>query len=95
MADLTVTDLLISGGLGGFFYWFLTYPIDVIKSGLMSDEAEKSKRRFKGMKHCAISLYKEGGPKRFLVGISPCLMRSVPANAAMLMVVEQCRKFVS
>ena len=85
----------MAGGLGGFFYWFLTYPIDVIKSGLMSDHANRADRKYKGMVDCAAKLYKEGGPKRFLVGISPCLMRSIPANAAMLMVVEQCRKYMS
>ena len=94
MTDLKKRDLLISGGLGGFCYWFLTYPLDVTKSAMMSDEVKKSNRKYTGVLHCMKSLYQEGGMRRFLVGISPCLMRSIPANAAMFTVVEQCRKYL-
>ena len=84
--------LLLSGGIGGFMYWCLTYPTDVVKSALMADEVEKSRRRFKGLLHCARSLYKESGWQGFYRGYTPCLMRSLPANAAMLCTVEVARQ---
>jgi hypothetical protein len=36
--DLTALDLMISGGFGGFFCWFFSYPQDVIKTKLQLDK---------------------------------------------------------
>ncbi|KAK3749466.1 hypothetical protein QZH41_013432, partial [Actinostola sp. cb2023] len=92
--DVSPYGLLLSGGVGGFFYWFLTYPTDVIKSTMQADNAAKSKRKFKGVVDCAKKLYyNEGGWTRFYKGFTPCLMRSIPANAAMFYVVETMRKY--
>ena len=85
----------IAAGTGGFLYWFLTYPTDVIKSSMQSDELDRSKRRFSGYINCARKLYTEdGGWRRFYRGFAPCLMRSIPANITMLYVVEVCRRFL-
>lgn len=87
--------LFISAGTAGFLYWFLTYPTDVIKSSMQSDESDKTQRKFRGILDCAKKLYTtEGGWRRFFRGFTPCLMRAVPANAAMLYVVEKSRKFL-
>ncbi|CAH1777306.1 unnamed protein product [Owenia fusiformis] len=94
--DLSASALLTSGAVGGFLYWFLTYPTDVIKSSLQADESDRSKRRFKGVVHCTKTLYTtEGGVGRFFRGFLPCLMRSLPANAAMFFVVEKTRQFLA
>ena len=87
---------MIAGGCGGFAYWSLTYPTDVIKSAMQSDSSDKNLRRFKSIPHCAKTLYlEEGGVRRFFRGCAPCLMRSVPANATMLMTVEVCRNAIA
>ena len=96
VADLTVGQQLVSGGIGGFLYWFLTYPTDVVKSAMQSDDIVKRNRKYKGIVDCARKLYfEEGGPPRFFRGFLPCLMRSVPANATMLLVLEKSRQFLS
>lgn len=85
--------VFVSAGTAGFLYWFLTYPTDVIKSSMQSDESDKSQRKFRGIVDCAKKLYlTEGGWKRFFRGFSPCLLRAVPANATMWFVVERIRK---
>ena len=85
-------SIFLAAGTGGTLYWVLTFPIDVVKSTLQSDESEKSQRKFKGVVDCAKRLYwEEGGWRRFFKGFSPCLMRAVPANVTMLWVVEKCR----
>ena len=84
---------LFAGGAGGFMYWVFTYPTDVIKSSMQSDNSDPANRKFKNMWHCAKRLYvEEGGWRRFYRGYTPCMMRSLPANAAMFTVVEKCRQ---
>jgi len=74
---------LIAGGVGGFLYWFLFYPLDVVKSAIQTDNIVKSQRKYKSTLDCWRQLSKEGW-RRFYRGLSPCLIRSVPANAVML-----------
>jgi len=79
----------------GFLYWSLSYPTDVIKSSMQSDESEVSRRRFASIPDCMRKLYfEDGGWRRFYRGLTPCLMRSIPANVTMLYVVEKCRIFL-
>ncbi len=93
--DITTVQQFTAGGVAGFLYWFLTYPTDVIKSSMQSDDIKKSERKFKNIVDCAKKLYiNEGGVPRFFRGFVPCLMRSVPANATMLFVLEKCRHLV-
>ena len=92
--DMSPWAVMISGGFGGFQYWFTTYPTDVIKSSMMADELNTHKRRYRGVLDCARKLYRdEGGLKRFYAGFTPCLMRSVPANATLFVVLETTRKY--
>lgn len=92
--DLSAWKLFTAGGTAGFLYWLLTYPTDVIKSTMQSDELDKAKRKYSGIVDCARKLYtNEGGWKRFFRGFTPCLMRAIPANATMLYVLEISRKF--
>jgi hypothetical protein len=65
-------------------YWLLFYPLDVIKSALQTDALVKSQRKYCGIGDAAKQLYAEGGISRFYKGLTPCLIRSVPANAVML-----------
>ena len=83
--------VFVAGGTGGFFYWALTYPTDVVKSSMMSDATEVSKRKYSGYVDCAQRIYKEGGLKNFFRGFTPCLLRSIPANGVMIFLVDQCR----
>ena len=83
-----MTDLFVSGGTAGFMYWALFYPLDVLKSALQTDAIEPEKRRFPcGVKQAAQELWAEGGVARFYKGVTPCLLRAIPANAIMLITV--------
>jgi len=80
---------------GGFLYWSLMYPTDVIKSSMQSDESNRLHRRFANIPDCFRKLYfEEGGWRRFYRGLTPCLMRSVPANVTMLYIVEISRTYL-
>ena len=74
--------ILIAGGVGGFAYWLSTYPADSVKSAMQSDDIFPAQRRFQSTMDCVRQLWQEGGWRRFYRGLAPCLIRSVPANAA-------------
>lgn len=93
--DAPMYAMFLAGGIGGFLYWFLTYPTDVLKSSLQSDNSDPTKRKFRGYIDCAKYLYKnEGGIPRFFRGFTPCLMRSVPANAIQFSTFELCKRYL-
>ena len=93
--SLTIPQQLVCGATAGIFYWIFTFPTDVIKSSMQSDHTDKGKRIYKNIWHCAKTLYKtEGGWTRFFRGYAPCIMRTIPASASMLLVLETCRKLL-
>ena len=55
-----------------------------VKSAIQTDNPNVASRKYKGIWDCTGKLYQEGGWRRFYRGFSPCLMRSVPANAVLL-----------
>lgn len=85
-----LAHLFVAGGSAGFMYWLLFYPLDVIKSAIQTDAFAKGQRRFCGVRDAAKQLYAEGGIARFYKGLTPCLIRSVPANAVMLITNVRC-----
>ncbi|KAL7316818.1 hypothetical protein PS15m_003259 [Mucor circinelloides] len=74
--ELGTFELLMAGGLSGFAAWIPAYPQDVIKSNYQND------LRYKSIGQVVKTLYKSGGPKAFLNGLGPTLVRAFPANAA-------------
>lgn len=83
-SQLTMWENMAAGGIGGFCFWSIMFPIDVVKSAIQTDSIHKSERKYKGTLNTIKQLWNEGGIKRFYRGYSPCLMRSVPANGVML-----------
>jgi len=95
VTDLSIWRVFTAAGAAGVLFWALTYPLDVIKSTMQSDEIVKSQRKYNGIIDCARKMYQnEGGVPRFLRGFTPCLLRAIPANAALLYTVDISRKFI-
>lgn len=90
----TNAQIIAAGGIGGFFYWSLFYPIDVIKSALMTDAVNPAQRKFSGFFDAAGKLYTSGGVRAFYRGLVPCLLRASPANAGMLFTVDYIRRII-
>lgn len=79
------SQILLSGALGGLIYWGLIYPVDVIKSSIQTDSIARPTRHYNNFLQTAQKLYSDSGTiRRFYRGLSPCLIRAVPANALML-----------
>jgi len=93
--DLSAPIIVGAGGLGGVFYWLAIYPVDVIKSAMMTDSIDPSKRLYPNMITTAKKLWAEGGVGRFYRGFSPCLMRAIPANGTMLYTVDKVQQLLN
>lgn len=88
-------ETMASAGGAGFMYWVVFYPTDVIKSAMMTDSLDPSKRTHTSIGQTVRTLYDQGGVRRFYTGLAPCLLRSVPANAIMLTVVDTVGRKIS
>jgi solute carrier family 25 (mitochondrial carnitine/acylcarnitine transporter), member 20/29 len=84
VAEVGLATNLAAASVGGFLYWLITYPADVIKSALQGDALDPAARRYRGAVDAAGKLWAEGGAARFTRGLSACLLRSVPASAVLL-----------
>ncbi|KAI7833868.1 hypothetical protein BX661DRAFT_222665 [Kickxella alabastrina] len=68
-SELSSGLVCLYGAAAGFAMWLTSYPIDVIKSKMQTDGFSGSARKYSGV-------------KGFFRGITPCLLRAAPANAA-------------
>lgn len=82
--NLGVVYLLFAGGVTGCISWFLTYPIDVIKSRFQADINGK----YVGLLDCIRHTYTSQGLPVFFRGLSTALVRAFPVNAAILATVS-------
>ncbi|KAK6540520.1 mitochondrial aspartate-glutamate transporter agc1 [Orbilia ellipsospora] len=74
---LGILPLLISGAIAGMPAAYLTTPCDVIKTRLQV-EARKGDTHYRGLVHCAKTVYKEEGFKAFFKGGPARILRSSP-----------------
>jgi len=85
--------LLLAGGLAGCASWFVTYPVDVMKSRFQADAASPSPI-YKNVRDCIVQSKKTEGWRVFFTGLAPTLIRAFPTNAATLTVVTLILRFV-
>jgi len=85
---LPVYQTMLAGSIGGIAFWTATYPFDCIKSAMQGDSIVQSERKYNGLLDCIRKLNAEGGIRRFFKGFSPCVLRSIPANAVLLYTVS-------
>ncbi|PWW77120.1 mitochondrial carrier [Tuber magnatum] len=74
---LGILQLLISGAIAGMPAAYLTTPCDVIKTRLQV-EARKGQTHYRGLIHCASTIWREEGPKAFYKGGPARILRSSP-----------------
>jgi len=89
------SKLLFAGGMAGMVQWFISYPLDVIKSSMQSDSPILAQRKYKNWLDCAQKLYADGGVRRFGRGFVPCMLRSFPANATCFFLYEKTMHFLN
>ncbi|QRV98108.1 mitochondrial carrier protein [Ceratobasidium sp. AG-Ba] len=91
-ADVPVWALLASGSCGGICYWLSCYPLDVVKSRVQLANTPP-----KGLDYIAQELrtiVREGGMSGLFRGLSPSLLRSIPAAASTFAAYELTKEFL-
>jgi len=91
--QVTFGENMAAGGIAGFFFWLVTYPIDVTKSAIQADNTKVLERKYSGTIDAVRKLYGEGGLKRFTRGFSACALRALPANAVLLTTATMVRDY--
>jgi solute carrier family 25 carnitine/acylcarnitine transporter 20/29 len=82
LEELPAWKVLLAGGMGGLGFWGPTYPIDVMKSSIQADSPDPKHKKYSGMIDCARQIYRTSGWRGFYKGVTPCMIRAFPANAA-------------
>ncbi|RUS12582.1 mitochondrial carrier domain-containing protein [Endogone sp. FLAS-F59071] len=91
--DLSPTQLMLGGALGGMAYNFLLFPVDAIKSHMQTDEELVTKnvqtaREKRGFVHVTREIYQGAGIKGFYRGCGITVARSAPTSAIIFMTFE-------
>ncbi|KAJ2514788.1 Mitochondrial carrier protein ymc2 [Coemansia sp. RSA 1939] len=81
-SELSSGLVCLYGAAAGFAMWLTSYPIDVVKSKLQTDGFSAESRKYSGSIDCVRKIMKQEGVGGFFRGITPCILRAAPANAA-------------
>jgi solute carrier family 25 (mitochondrial carnitine/acylcarnitine transporter), member 20/29 len=86
--------VLTAGGISGMLFWLSVYPVDVIKSHLMTDATRRDQRQYRGVLHCAQQVWRVGGFGALWRGFVPCMVRAFPVNAVTFYAYEKTRSLL-
>lgn len=89
-----VWALLTSGATGGIAYWLCCYPLDVIKSRIQLRTTPPTSRPWTYINLELRSIVADSGVSGLFRGLSPSLLRSIPAAASTFAAFELTREFL-
>ena len=75
----------ISGGVAGFSFWGLFYPLEIIKTRIQVDNVDKTNRMYKSYLDCFRKTIQKEGFRTLWNGYLPTLIRAVPVNASIFL----------
>ena len=69
VSELSAPLVIGAGGFGGVLYWLCIYPVDVVKSAMMTDSIVPSERKYPNMLSTARKLWGRGRRVEVLQGL--------------------------
>ncbi|KAL4883013.1 mitochondrial carrier domain-containing protein [Aspergillus karnatakaensis] len=90
---LGVVQLLTAGAIAGMPAAYLTTPCDVIKTRLQV-EARKGEKAYTGLRHAAVTIFRDEGFKAFFKGGPARILRSSPQFGFTLAAYEVLQKWL-
>ncbi|KAG0708572.1 mitochondrial carrier [Suillus ampliporus] len=87
--------LLTSGATGGIAYWLSCYPLDVIKSRIQLRQTPPTGKPWQYMNNELRMIVAESGITGLFRGLSPSLLRTIPAAASTFAAFELTREFLT
>ncbi|KAL0955482.1 hypothetical protein HGRIS_001722 [Hohenbuehelia grisea] len=94
-AQLPVWALLASGSTGGIAYWLSCYPLDVVKSRIQLRETPPTGTPVQYIARELRAIVSESGAAGIFRGLSPSLLRSIPAAASTFAAFELTREYLA
>jgi len=91
---LPVWALLASGSTGGIAYWLACYPLDVVKSRVQLRQTPPTGTPVHYIARELKLIVSESGASGLFKGLSPSLLRSIPAAAATFAAYEISREYL-
>lgn len=85
-------NVLSYGAIAGIVLWLSSFPIDVIKSCMQADSL--TNRKYPSIMSTIRTIHRENGLGGFFKGLTPCLMRAPPVNAATFFTFELVHEFL-
>ncbi|KAI0090871.1 mitochondrial carrier [Irpex rosettiformis] len=92
--DIPVWAVLASGSTGGLAYWLSSYPLDVIKSRVQLRDAPPVGTPVRYIAHEFNAILAESGFSGLFKGLTPSLLRSIPAAASTFAAFEITREYL-
>lgn len=86
--DLGLLKTMVAGGIGGLVFWATTYPIDVVKSRI---QVNNQKENFAAL---TLQIFRKEGIGALYNGLTPTLVRTIPATATLFVAYEYSKKFL-
>ncbi|KAJ3865566.1 mitochondrial carrier domain-containing protein [Lentinula novae-zelandiae] len=94
--ELSPMNAVLYGAAAGYALWAVIYPIDMIKSRMQTDGfTPTTGRKYASSLDCAKQVWRSEGPKAFLRGLGPTLIRSPFANGATFLGFEMANRFLN
>lgn len=79
---------MLAGAVGGFVFWTITYPVDVVKSRIQVNSLTGN------FISLTFKIMKQEGLMALYSGLTPTLVRTVPATAALFASYEYSKKLL-
>ncbi|TFK20837.1 mitochondrial carrier [Coprinopsis marcescibilis] len=92
--SIPVWALLASGSTGGIAYWLACYPLDVVKSRIQLPATPPTGTPVQYIAHEIRTILAESGVRGLFQGLSPSLLRSIPAAASTFAAFELTREYL-
>ena len=79
--DISLTHSIVAAACAGMVSWAVIYPVDSIRSRLMSD---LNRVTYIDFYQCSMTIFGEGGIRAFYRGLSYTLIRAAPVATTVL-----------
>ncbi|KAE9409783.1 mitochondrial carrier [Gymnopus androsaceus JB14] len=94
--ELNPMNAVLYGAAAGYALWAVIYPIDMIKSRMQTDGfTSTTGRKYASSLDCVKQVWRIEGPRAFLRGLGPTLIRSPFANGATFLGFEMANRFLN
>lgn len=93
--ELPVWALLTSGATGGISYWLCCYPLDVVKSRVQLRPVPPTGTPVQYIATELKTIVAESGVRGLFRGLSPSLLRSIPAASSTFAAYELTREYLT